>query len=57
MSKTHHDQRSRPHSGKRCPEAAGGGCVYCRTGQYKHASRRTLRQSKNRVIRESLRND
>lgn len=57
MSKTHRDQRSRPHSGKRCPEAAGGGCVYCRTGEYKHASRRTLRQSKNRAIRESLRND
>lgn len=57
MSKTHRDQRSRPHSGKRCPEAAGGGCVYCRTGEYKRSDARSRRYGKARAIRESLHND
>lgn len=53
MSKSHRDQRGRPHSGKHCPESQSGGCVYCRTGKYKLPSRRTLRQSKRRDIRQS----
>ena len=53
MSKSHRDQRRRPHSGKKCPEAAGGSCVACRTGEYKRADRRALRHSKRQAVRES----
>lgn len=53
MSKTDRDQRGRPHSGKRCPEAAVGGCVYCRTGEYKRIDTRAARHDKQRAIRWS----
>lgn len=54
MSKGDRDQRHRPHSGKRCPEAANGGCVACRTGEYKIIDRRKTRHRKVKAIRGSL---
>lgn len=53
MSKTFRDQRGRPHSGKRCPEAAAGGCVFCRTGEFKRVDARRVRRAKGRHIRQS----
>lgn len=57
MSKSFRDQRSRPHSGKKCPEAKNGGCVYCVTGEYKLPARRSERhgrQGKRAAIQASL---
>lgn len=53
MSRSHRDQRRRPHSGKKCPESASGGCSWCGTGAYKRAAARAARQSKRREIREA----
>lgn len=54
MSHSDRDQRSRPHSGKNCPESANGGCVYCITGDYKQAARRVERRGANVVIAEQI---
>lgn len=53
MSRSNRDQRRRPHSGKKCPESAAGGCAWCGTGSYKRAAARTARQGKRRMIREA----
>ena len=54
MSKSNRDQRRRPASGKKCPEAASGGCVYCRTGEYKRSDARSRRQDGKRLVRAEL---
>jgi len=51
LNKSHRDQRGRQHSGKKCPESAAGGCVYCRTGSYKRQDRRTRRQKAKSALR------
>lgn len=51
MSKGMRDQRGRSHSGKKCPEAQNGGCVYCRTGEYKKEDRRARRGESRRIAR------
>lgn len=52
MSKSFRDQRGRPHSGKKCPEAQSPlGCVYCRTGEYKRTDRRKNRHDARRAVR------
>ena len=50
MSRSHRDRRGRPHSDKKCPESANGGCVYCRTGSYKKQDRRVRRQQARREM-------
>lgn len=47
MGKSYRDQRARPHSGKKCPESANGGCVYCVTGDYKLPARRSERNGRH----------
>lgn len=54
MSKSDRDQRGRPHSGKHCPEAQSGGCIYCVTGEYKEPARRSARQRQASFIAEGL---
>ena len=54
MSKSNRDQRRRPASGKKCPEAASGGCVYCRTGEYTRSDARSRRQAGKRLVRAEL---
>jgi hypothetical protein len=39
MSKGDRDKRGRRGSGKLCPDSQSGGCVYCRTGEYKGINR------------------
>lgn len=55
MSGTDRDQRSRPHSSKRCPESANGGCVYCHTGDQKLPLRRQARRAGKRTTRNEER--
>ncbi len=56
MSRSDRDQKGCPRSGKRCPESAGGGCAYCRTGKYyKKADGHTRRQQGTRQVRRALR--
>lgn len=57
MSNSRRDQRRRPRSGKKCPEAASGGCAYCRTGEYKDHDSRKMRYSKRSAIRSSIQED
>lgn len=57
MSKSDRDQRGRPHSGKHCPEAQSGGCIYCVTGEYKEPARRAARQRQTSVIAEGRREE
>jgi hypothetical protein len=52
MSRSRRDQRGRQHSGKKCPESAAGGCVYCGTGEYKRSRRRAERLAGKRQIRD-----
>ena len=57
MSDTRRDQRRRPRSGQNCPESAGGGCAYCRTGDYKRRDRRSRRQRGKAEARRADRED
>ena len=56
MSGTDRDKRGRAHSGKRCPEAQNGGCIYCLTGEYKRPERRRDRHDAKRALAVSARN-
>lgn len=52
MSGTDRDRRGRPHSNKRCPESANGGCIYCHTGDQKPTLRRRARRAAKILTRK-----